>query len=320
MRAWQIILATAATFAIVVPARAAQTAQVGPSGCADGWFAIQARIISLAPPTARLFKSRGGSLATTPVAPGAFLCAGESLVFDPSGGPASVELLEAGKVTRVDSTKRQYTVRGDLAASAAGVGAFLDTLLSGARLLGSPTPRGQVNGARGIPGAPVNASAISQASAIEPLKSLPRQKLAIDSDTVVGWLDGVGPFKCETRDDDNVAQWSSAPVGVQWCKVPIRSRQTVRVAVREAGGRSTGWQVQVVDATEIPRPPPAIRTGKDRSANDTTAWAIWLWQKGGPEWRLQALGLAASVENDVFLARHFVDSVLAEIPLVSPEK
>jgi hypothetical protein len=318
-RRWRLWLVAGATASVATFSGAAGAAESNSGGCAGGWFALQARVISIAPPTARVFKGRAGSLASVPVMQDSFLCAGEMLVFDAASEPVSVELLEAGKVTRVDSSKRSYTVRSGVDAGAGTAGAFIDALLSGARLLGPRTARGQVNGVRGGSGAPVNLSTVSQVSAVLPLAELPRQKLAVDSSANVSWLNGAGPFKCETRDDDNTLLWASAPTQLQWCAVPMQSRKIASVVVREASGRSMRWQVEVVDTAEIPKPPSAVSTSRNRSANDTTAWAIWLWQKGGPQWRLQALGLAASVENDVFLARHFLDSVLAGIPLVTPD-
>ena len=306
----------AAAAVVLLVSSGANLARAVTPPCPGGWFHAQAMVTQVLPPTAKVNKRTGSGGAPSPLKAGSVLCQGESLVFEEPGDGSEVELYENDKVVRVSAQTRSYTVQGGVQGVLEAAGSYLNSVMSGVPSLSAPPSRSKPTGARGSGDAPQDPASVRRVLPILPLRDLPPQRVTRDTGLVVGWVNGVGPYACEALDQDGALLWSRKDIAQAWCEVPPGIDHVARVLVREHAGRSNGWNVQLANDRDIPRPPwlpPGPPAGAER-----TAWAIWLWQEGGPQWRLQALGMLNALSASQFIAGYFVDTVLAEVPLVQP--
>lgn len=286
--------------------------QVPP--CAGGWLSVQAMVTRISPGTAKVSK-RAGAGPVTDLKVAGVLCEGESLLFANAADGSLVELYEAGKVVVVEARYGSYTVKSGVHAALSAAASYVNAALSGASDLGPPPARPSPTGVRGDAASAQDAA--RQVRPILPLRGLPRQKVSVGARLIVGWRDGVAPYSCEVHDDDGPITSSRTSTSQGWCEMPADLRRAVRLVVRDGVGRSTGWNIAVITESQVPRPQWLPAGAGFAPGTDQTAWAIWLWQHGGPEWRLQALGMLNASAGSEFLAGYFVDRVLAEVPPIA---
>ena len=286
-----------------------------PAGtCPRGWFGIQALVTRVSPSTAAVYKrAADGSMAQ--LAPGSVLCRGETLVF--KGNKGRVDLYEAGRAVSVDASQGSYRVKSGARAVLSAAAAYVNAALEASTQLAAPRSRPQPTGARGE-----DASGTRFAGQINPilsLRNLPRQFVTADARPVVGWHDGVGPYACQAvRSDDSVV-WSESGLDTPRCEFKAAPDKATRLVVRDSRGQSTGWSIVSARWRDVPRPPWLPSDLSALSSADRAAWGIWIWQRGGPEWRLQALGILNAVTRREWVASYVLDGVLAETPPVTPE-
>lgn len=296
---------------------------VGPFSCAadsatscpGGWFGVQAMITRITPAESivtRLAKDR----STTKVQVDSVLCAGDSLLVGDSQDGTVVELYQAGEIVTVPKSRDVYMIKGGVAGRLGAAAAYVNEVLSAAEHLPAPRARPGPTGVRGQSGSQDD---VRQIRPIQQLRDLPRQRLLPDTTVIVAWRDGAGPYVCEARAETGEIHVMREERGAAWCELRIDPSRTARVLVRDGRGRSTGWNTAPAIPSDLPRPPWAPADPTSASSAEQTAWAIWIWQHGGPSWRLQSLSMLNANAREEFVAGYFLDSVLAEIPPFPPQ-
>jgi hypothetical protein len=283
--------------------------------CPRGWFGVQAIVTRINPANAdvRLRSARGNSSV---LGVNMTLCEGDTILFPNGSDGTVVELYKTGEMVQAEASKGPYTIKGGTREASRAARAYLDAALDAVFNLGAPPPRPNPTASRG--------NGASAAAAAEPirtilhLRNLPRQRITADTHPVVGWRGGIAPYACQALNEGAEVTWAQADLGVGWCEFGAGLDHAARLVVRDAAGRSAGWNVAVVAWPNVPRPEWVPRNMSDLSSADMTAWAIWIWQTAGPEWRLQSLGMLNRVGRTEWLANYFVDSVLAEMPPLRP--
>lgn len=282
--------------------------------CPQGWLGIQAQVTRVSPASTSLGRLPAGARAVVPLSIGGVLCEGDTLQFPTGSGDVVVDLYEAGRIVSVEARKGPYKVMDGVRAKVSAAAAYINAALEGIGELGLPQSRPQPTASRG--GATAETS--SPIRAVKPLRDLPRQRLTPDVRPIVGWLGGAGPYACLALDDDGEPLWNQPGIDTGWCNYATDLARAKRLIVRDAQGRSAGWNVAPASAEDVPRPPWVAVDAIKLSHADSTAWGIWLWQSAGPEWRLQAIGMLDAASKSEWLARYFVDSVLGEVPVLAP--
>lgn len=286
--------------------------------CPGGLFSIRAMVTRVQPADASLFRRAAAGGAPVPLAVGGVLCEGDALEFGPVA-PTTVEIYEAGEVVTLDGRRGPYRVRSGARAVLAAASAYIGSAFGGLGDLALPQDRPRPTASRGDAADAEGASAPIRP--VRPLRDLPRQRLSVEARPVLAWTGGTPPYACQALDADAEVRWSAGGLQTGWCGADADPAHTARLVVRDARGSSAGWNVQPAAADAVPRPPwlsgPAAPDAALSSA-DRTAWAIWLWQSAGPEWRLQAVAMLDAQAGREWLARYFLDSVLGELPLLEP--
>jgi hypothetical protein len=288
-------------------------AVAGGAPCPGGLFSIQAMVTRVQPADSVLFRIPSAGGAPVALIAGGILCEGDMLEFGPVASGVKVEIYEAGQVITVDGGLGAYRVKSGARAVLAAASAYIATALGGVGDLAMPQDRPRPTAARG--------GEADEAAPIRPirtLRDLPRQRLSTEARPVLAWTGGVPPYACQVLDAETEVRWAAGGIESGWCKAETGEASAARLIVRDARGRSAGWNVRAAAPAEVPRPawlPGAVVT---LSSADRTAWAIWLWQDGGPEWRLQAVAMLDAQARDEWLARYFLDGVLGELPLLQP--
>ena len=290
-------------------------ATAGEPACPRGWFGIQAMVTRIDPSTGKVGKRPVGGRSADVVVNGV-LCEGETLLFPKGSEKVVVELYEAGRVVIVDARQEPYTIRGGASEVLSAALAYVATAFEGALGLGLPPSRPQPTASRGKD-AP-EAASTRQIQAILHLRNLPRQRITDGTRPVVAWREGAGPYACQALSDGTAVLWARTDLDAGWCEFGADMQRTARLVVRDARGRSAGWNVVRAVWTEVPRPEWIALGTPVVSSADLTAWAIWIWEKAGPQWRLQSLGMLNAEASSEWLASYFLDSVLAETPLLAP--
>jgi hypothetical protein len=286
----------------------------GATACDQGWLGVQAMVARVSPVGTRLLRRPAGGQTAVPLAVNGVLCGGDTLEFASPQAPATVELYQAGGMVTRSAQQGPYTVPIGVRAMFSAAAAFLGAALEGAGELGAPPSRPQVTASRGEAGAPAESTPIRS---IKPLRDLPRQRIAADSRPIVGWRGGAAPYTCRALSPDGEAVWGSEHLNAAWCNFALGGAPVGRLQVRDAQGRSAGWNVDLVAPGDVPRPSWLPNGANVVSDADTTAWALWLWQQGGAEWRLQALAMLNGVAGREWAASLLLDNVLAETPVVT---
>lgn len=289
-------------------------AGAGELPCPSGWLSVRAMVTRVSPPRAELVRRTAGSQASVPIAVGGVLCEGDALLFASAAEDVQVELYEAGKLVTWAGHRGPYTVPSGLKASLGAAAAYLSAVFEGASELGPPPMRPNPTAARGDG----STAAASPIQAVKHLRDLPRQRLAHGARPTVAWLGGVGPYTCQALGEDGDALWSHRDIAAGWCTYPPDLTRSTRLVVRDAQGRSAGWNIAAAMRDELPRPAWVARDAATPAAPELAAWAIWIWQNAGPEWRLQAVAMLGTAAQSEWLASYFLDSVLAEVPVVAP--
>jgi hypothetical protein len=282
--------------------------------CEQGWLLVQAQVANVSPAGARaerLTPKRKRRL----VHAGDLFCNGDTLIV-PKG--ASVELNVAGRTVLVGGDTPSYVVEGGVASRRAAVSEYLRLAFGTIESLPPPEKRPQSTEGRGNRD-PVAGGALP----IKPilyLEELPRQRLTPDLPVVVAWRNGTPPFSCESSNANGDIVWKSPPIAAPSCQVGTRAGSAARLVVRDARQRSEGWNLAPAQWSAVPRPDwIGASGGLHMPSGDLGAWAIWLWQDGGDEWRLQALGMLNAAARNEWLASYFLDQVLAEVPPLPPK-
>lgn len=286
----------------------------GELPCPSGWLSVRAMVTRVSPPGAELARRPAGGLASVPLAVGGVLCEGDALLFASGAEDAQVELYEASKLVTWVGRRGPYTVPSGLKAKFGAASAYLSAAFESAGELGPPPTRPNPTAARGNS----SKSAASPIREVKHLRDLPRQRLANGARPTVAWLGGIAPYSCQALSEDGVALWSQSDIAAGWCTYPADLMRAARLVVRDAQGRSAGWNITVATRDELPRPGWVQREFATLGATEMVAWAIWIWQNAGPEWRLQAVAMLGSAAQSEWLASYFLDSVLAEVPVVAP--
>jgi hypothetical protein len=272
--------------------------------CKEGWFGVKAQIVRIDPAGQKVFRRRG-SEPDAPVGVDDTLCAGDVLRLP--NEVKSIDYYEGGRTVHL--TERTYTA-GGTGSFGGKAGEYVKLLMGSVAVLSPPPPRPAATSSRGTV-----AVQAGPAQAILPLKDLPRQHIAIGLSTYVSWRDGHAPYACEVTDESADPLWKGTATEQGWCTIPVENRAAARLSVRDADRRALGWNVQVVQWTDVPRPKWIDGLAASQlPAAQTTAWALWLWREAAPEWRLQALGMLGSAAKNEWLAGYFLDGVLNESP------
>jgi hypothetical protein len=301
--------------ALILPGlMAARTAAGVEPACEQGWLLVQAQVANVSPAGARaerLTPNRKRRL----VHAGDLLCNGDTLIVPKD---ASVELNVAGRAVLVGGAKPSYVVEGGAASGRAAISEYLRLALATIESLPPPEKRPQSTQGRGAGGP--GAGGGLPIKPILYLDELPRQRLTPDLPVVVAWRNGAAPFSCETSDANANVIWKSPPSAALSCQVGTRAGSAARLVVRDAGQRSEGWNLARAQWSAVPRPDWIGAAGGLRMpSGELGAWAIWLWQNGGEEWRLQALGMLNAAARNEWLASYFLDQALAEVPPLLPK-
>lgn len=298
--------------AFVLAGMIADVALAAESSCAGGWFGARAQITRIHPAGGTVI-SRTASGTERRVGVDAVLCAGDVLVVP--AGVRSAEVYDGSKSSQVTEggTLRLASDRQTVVGRAAE---FVRLLMDSATSVSAPPPRPAATSSRGSGSKPAEPSPIQP---ILPLRDLPRQRLTAGLSVPLGWRDGAEPYECHVMDElaESLAATSEGRKG--WCAARVDRPQIARLVVRDAHRRSVGWNVAIVPWKEVPRPEWIDReAAAGLDSPSLTAWALWLWRSGSPQWRLQALAMLNSVVDKEWLAGYFVDSVLAETPPIRP--
>lgn len=282
--------------------------------CPGGWFGVQAQVTRINPANATVQVRNARGYSSVLVAP-MVLCEGDTILFRNGSDGTVVELRLTGEWVQVEANKGPYTIKGGTRGVSHAARAYLDAALD-VFSLGAPPPRPNPTASRGNGTAP--AAAEEPIRTILHLRNLPRQRITADAHPVVGWRGGVAPYACQALNENADVIWAKAELGSGWCEFGGRLDPAARLVVRDATGRSAGWNLAVVAWPNVPRPEWVRANMPDLSSADMTAWAIWIWETAGPEWRLQSLGMLNTAARAEWLASYFVDSVLAEAPPLRP--
>lgn len=301
--------------ALSLPAlMAARPAAGAEPACEQGWLLVQAQVANVSPAGARAERLTPNRKRRQ-VHAGDLLCNGDTLIVPKD---ATVELNLAGRAVVVGGDKPSYVVEGGMASRRAAISEYLRLALGTIGSLPPPEERPQPTHGRGgeSPGT-------GNALPLKPilyLDELPRQRLTPDLPVVVAWRNGDAPFSCETSDANDKIIWKSPPLAALSCQVGTRAGSAARLVVRDARQRTEGWNLAPEQWSAVPRPDWIGASGGLRMASgDLSAWAIWLWQNGGEEWRLQALGMLNAAARNEWLASYFLDQALAEVPPLPPK-
>jgi ubiquinone/menaquinone biosynthesis C-methylase UbiE len=281
--------------------------------CGEGWLDVQAQIVRIVPPDEKPLRVKATG-SQQPVGVDEVLCAGDRLVLPPN--VLKVELYEGGQSIVVG--KEGYRAKEGLGTGLSKASEYLKVAFGGLAALGSPGTRPTATASRGLGGD--HGAAGVPIAAILPLQDLPRQQVVRDLMPIVAWRNGVAPFICEIVDEDGATIWASAKTPGHRCELQPITRRGARIAVRDSQGHSDGWNLDIVESISVPRPEWInADTPMDAKTPDLGAWALWLWQNGGADWRLQSLGmLQAAAKHDSWVARYALDGIIAEIPPVAP--
>ena len=286
------------------------TVAAAEAPCDGGWLKVHAQIIGIDPPNKRVSIRRASGVSSN-VGIDAMLCDGDKLSLPP--GVQSVELYEAGRTYKVE--KSSYAVQGGATAAVSKTAEYLKAVLSGVSVFSAPAPRPTATAARGGQSPSVSLPI----KAILSLRDLPRQKLVQDAPVIFGWRDGASPYSCEVVDDMGDVIGIASDIKVGWCELD-KLDGAVRLRVRDANRRSEGWNVALVPWSDVPRPDwIAASATRTSGSGDLTAWGIWLWSEPLPEWRMQSMAMLNAAARREWLAKSFLDHILAETPLVQPQ-
>lgn len=279
--------------------------------CGQGWLEVQAQITRIDPPAKKARKIKQSGVGEDIGVDGP-LCAGDTLAVPDD--VRWVEYYEAGHVTQI-GTKQTHTVMATSSALVTKAAEYVRLAMQAVNLLAAPPSRPGPTASRGS--GPVTAADAGSLHAILPLRDLPRQRLVPDAAVTVGWRDGQGPYSCEILDDTATSVWKSAPIDTGWCEYRSDLRLAARLVVRDTRLRTVGWNVAPAVWHDVPRPDWVAAEGNGSIEGATlAAWGVWLWQNGGPPWRLQSLAMLSRASRTEWLAGYFIDNVLAEAPPV----
>lgn len=289
-------------------------AMAGEAKCPGGWFSVQAIVMHISPADAEVLQ-RSAHSSPTRIAVNTMLCEGDTILFPKPNEATVVELYRTGEMVLVESSKGAYTIRGGTRDVSRAVRAYLDAAMDAVVNLDAPPPRTSPTASRGNL---TSSPAEEPIRTILPLRTLPRQLIAADTHPVVGWRGGMAPYACHALNESSEVIWTQGDVVAGWCEFATTLLGAARIVVRDATGRSVGWNVAIVGWSNVPRPDWVPANASGLSAADVTAWAVWIWQTAGPEWRLQSLGMLNTAARTEWFANYFVDSVLAEAPPLRP--
>jgi hypothetical protein len=245
------------------------------------------------------------------------VCVGDSVVL-PAGGPVRQVELYVGSSIEVVTPQKPFRNEGGVVASTKRAAQFVLQALGAVGELRAP-PFPTATESRGGPAA--EGAPVRQVRPLPALKDLPAQRLTADTPPVISWRDGRGPYRCEARDDVGTATVTTS-VGRDdaWCAFRAGTKGAVALLVIDARAGRTAWDIQPTGWAEVPRPDWVGADLRAVSGPDRAAWALWLWKNGGPEWRLQALGMLNLLAPTVWTAGYARDSILANLPELAPNE
>jgi hypothetical protein len=151
---------------------------------------------------------------------------------------------------------------------------------------------------------------------IQTLRNLPKQQIVANANVILSWRNGEGPWLCQglSTDRANVGEAQSMSSG--WCAFRLTDRDTARLAVKDRRGDQIGWNVLVVSHADVPRPEWIKGSDDTITIPDRAAWAVWVWQASGPQWRLQSMSMLNEIAEESWLAGYVLNSILVDAPLV----
>jgi hypothetical protein len=267
------------------------------SPCSEGWFTIRARVVMVEPASVVLHAIQGASRRE--VSLGALLCSGETLEV-PSD--SNVEVLEAGRTIKVSPRGHQV---GASPAVRAAASAYVDGVLQIVQGLRPALPRALPTASRGRSAPESN---YRRVRLISGLRDTPRQRLMADAQPVLAWRSGVEPYRCSVTSEDATRLWLTPPTAAGSCNLSLLQTRATRVGVYDGYGYTAGINISIVDSSMIPLPP----WGAGDTTAERTAWAIWLWREGQPEWRLQAISMLNALADAEPIAANLLERIFDE--------
>lgn len=278
------------------------------------WFSVSATIARIDPRngTVKIIDAKG---VERPGSVNAVVCSGETVKVEKG---TSVVLYEAGtnrSLSGGNGAASEY-VAGGSPAIVDAIGNYVASVLSLVTSVDTPQPEARPLNARG------GASEQATTEAFRPiaaLRGLPLQQLTRDVTPSLGWRGGAGPYRCVVSSAAGEVVWKSPFLAVDTCTL-AKVANGVSVVLEDSSKAQFRLNLRPVEWNGVPRPewlPPG--TARPTPA-ELAAWAIWLWRSGGPEWRLQSLGMLRGAAGTHWLARNFLDQILNETPLVPPSK
>ncbi|HEX6706388.1 MAG TPA: hypothetical protein VF169_16630 [Albitalea sp.] len=282
--------------------------------CPDGWLSVRGQVVQLMPASAAASKIDSAD-RESPVRVDGLLCSGDTLLVKPPLEYAEIRIGQ--RVERVMAGKRLTIPRGVGGASNKALD-YVRVAMGAMSVFTPARPRPVGTFARGTGG---------QVPAGSPrpilyLDNAQPQHWTGDLPLIIAWNDGIAPYACESYESAS-ARLTKADVGDhRWCEIgaPTPGRSARLLVVTDANQRDVDWRMVDAKWTEVPRPDwIAAGAGRPSSADELTAWGIWLWQRAGTGWRLQALAMLGAASRSEWFAGDFLDRALNEVPPVRPQ-
>lgn len=298
--------------AMTLPVCAQQPSAPPPCG---GVFNIAAQIRHMEPADASLTRVlRTGERNT--VGLNDVVCRGEMLLF--TGGAAQRVVLREADRRKVLVPPQSYVAPSGMVDAATRAFSYMAGIF---RTLEALPPAADIPGPTAIRGGQTTAEPLVplQINSLGALHNLPRQLIAPDLRVVLSWREGVGPYRCEAVSRLGEVNWKGDAMGEgSWCELDAGRPEASQLAVRDGRGRLATWNIGPASWSEVPRPDWLAPHGPTLSPAESTAWAWWLWTKGGAAWRLQALAMLNQHSGTVWIAGYLRDQVLADAAQFAP--
>lgn len=275
--------------------------------CTGGVLGTAAQVVKIEPTETRINKltPRGETVA---LAAGDALCHGDSVLV-PSQPPQVRLVLYAGGEHRVLEPGQQFTAPRERPSVLAEAAVLLDSLRARDGTLRS-TPDVSSPRASRAPGGGNEAPAM-QIAPLRTLRELPRQRLTPDVTPTLAWREGLGPYTCMAVSEFGDPLWQQeVDASHSSCAVPPGLQAARQFQVRESRGPTVVWNLRWETWPAVPRPSWVPPDASNLGPPERTAWAMWLWQSGPPEWRLQALGMLNLQASKEWAAGHLRDLIL----------
>lgn len=281
--------------------------------CPGGWFDVKAIVVRINPTNAKVLKKSGSGNDLMVLRVDDTLCRGETILFSEGDHTTVVEVLRLGKVVSIPAAGGPYTFSGGIRKIAQAVSVYVDAVLDASKGLRVPIPLSNATAGRG--------GEIRPFESVRPvlhLRFLPRQRLTLDANPIVGWRGGAAPYKCEVKDHDAIQLWQKSNINGALCVYSASLDKAARIIIRDARGHTTGWNIDPVTWEDVPRPDWLPLEQSNVTLVDLTAWGLWLWKEASAQWRLQSLAMLNRAASEEWLAAYLRDAVLVEIPVVEP--